>query len=307
MVAPAGYSCPRCASPLRWQADAGWACDACQVIYPAQGAAPAPPPPVSAAPVQPAPVYVERHALPGKTKIAIAAGIGAGALGLVAIAMIVLGGGSHGGKGSPREVFEAAIDRATAGDLDGLIVLTAAPRLDSIADCGDHVMRKREDVRSELREHLAEWKGLHVTVLSVDQDGSEDVVREGHRFMGCRLEHDLVRQHFKVKLHAKTDAGTEEDDELELFAARIGDGWYLDHGLAAAPAVGAFEKLTSIKDRMCACKDRTCTDAARTELSSAMQLAERGAHGSDDEHRVTDLMEQAMRCEEKVRYVDDYP
>ena len=318
MVTPAAYPCPTCAAPLRFQADDNaWACDACRVVYPVQaaGAPPAPLPVPLPIPL-PAPIYAPPPPVPGpagassaKKKIAIVAGTGALGLGLIATLVIALGGGRSGGKASAREVVEATVDRATAGDLDGLVALTLVPRIADVADCdSDRSLDERRAVRATLRDQLDHWKGLHVTVTSVEEDGSPDVKRAGRREMGCKLDHELAHQRLRVHIHAKADGGGEDDEEVLIRATHLGEGWYLDE-LHDAPSIGVLGKLRAVKDKICACKDRACLDPLQSELDDARREAMRAAHELDQEHQVTELDMAAMQCQEQVRAreYDTYP
>jgi hypothetical protein len=314
MVAPAGYACPRCATALRFQADVGWACDACRVVYPVQGAAPAAPaapfPPASmrgAGPIGARPGGL--RAMPPKTRIAVLVGSVALALVIVFGAVLLLRGGVDiGGKASAREVLDAAIDRASAGDLDGLVELSLAPKLTEVADCAsDRATDRRSRVRSDLRETLDDWKGMQITVTSVDEDGPPDAVAPGRREMGCRLERGLVRQRYKVKVHAKTTAGDEGDSEIALTAIKVGDGWFLDRQLGRPPAIAGIARLEAVKNEMCGCHQRSCAEDINLRFSDLRAKAELVMYG-DDERRINDISEAYEKCfEAALSAGDPYP
>jgi hypothetical protein len=306
MVAPGGHACPRCGSSLRWIAESSaWACDPCRITYPAQGTpVVAPAAPIAAAPRS-------RRALAPKQKILVVAGSVAG-VALIGITLVLLMGGHKGsGKATPEELFDAALDRATAGDGDGLFALSGMQQMfDSVMDCSEQPSSslgdKHRDVRAELFDeqrdqltrHLDRWKGLTVTITSVEPKGEPDEQRAGVSMGGCTARTDITTQQFRVKAKVKGKDGGENDAELRFTAAQVNGLWYLDD-MPSPP--GSLSRLREIKDRMCACSDRTCAEAAQKELEEyGKTMADSGATSADDSAEQTRVINELTDCEVKA-------
>jgi hypothetical protein len=301
MVAPAAYPCARCGSPLRWAAETStWACDACRVSYPVQGA-PAPTP-LAAVPRA-------RRGLEPKQKILIAAGSVAGVTLLGIVMVLVMGGSKGGGKTTPEELIAAAIDRATAGDGDGLFALSGVQALfDRVMDCSDAPQSKSKDWRTEVMEterkdltrHLDKWKGLTITITSVEPKDDPDVQHAGESMAGCTAKVDVTTQRFTVKAKVKGTDGDESETELSFRAAKVAGLWYLDN-MPSPPSVGGLAKLRAIKDRMCACTDGACAQSVQKELEQfGKDMADSGATPPDDSSEQSAIINELTNCEGKA-------
>jgi hypothetical protein len=305
MVAPAAYPCARCGSPLRWAAESStWACDACRIAYPVQGA----PVPPAAAPLAAAPRT--RRGLEPKQKILVVAGsvVGVTLLGITLV--LLMGGGKRGGKATPEELFGAAIDRATAGDGDGLFALSGVQKYEGVMDCSEKgiggrspealVREIKESQREELTRHLDRWKGLTITITSVEPKDDADVQRAGTEMGGCIAKVDVTTQRFRVKAKVKGKDGEEHETELRFRAAQVEGLWYLDD-MPSAPAADGLGKLRAIKDRMCACKDSACAGSVQKELEDfGKDMADSGITASDDSAEESRIINELTECEVKA-------
>ena len=314
MAAPA-YPCARCGSPLRWvAATSTWACDACKVSYPVQGA----PPPAA----MPAPMPTQartRRALSPKQKILVAAGAGSGVL-LLAIALVLaLGGPKSGGKPTPDELFRAAIDRAIAGDDDGLFALAGADKILSVVDCSDGFAKHRgdydsgkdwrtqmvEEQRHDLTRHLDKWKGLTVTIDSVEPKDDPDVQHAGSSEGGCEVKTDITEQRFRVKVSVKGADGSTDDAELRFRAMKVDGLWYLDD-MPSAPAAGGLARLRRIKDAMCACHDTACAQGVQKDLEQFGRDNTDASGSSDDMEAQRLIINELTDCEVKAMSSNPY-
>jgi hypothetical protein len=294
-----------------------WACDTCKVTYPAQGAAAAVAA-ASAAPVAPVAPRARRSLTP-KQKILVVAGAVSGVALLGIVMVLFLGGGRGTGKTTPEELVQAAIERATAGDAEGLFALSGVEQIfDSVMDCSEADDSSRaerhgkdwktelvESQREELTRHIDKWKGLTITVSSVEPDGDPDVQHAGSSVGGCKAKTDVTEQHFRAQVKVKGKDGDESDAELRFRAAQVNGLWYLDD-MPSAPA-GGLGKLRRIKDAMCACKDRTCAEAAQKQLEDfGKDMADSGATSSDDSEEQRTIINELTDCEVKAMSGNPY-
>jgi len=237
-----------------------------------------------------------------KTKIAIAAGLGALALVLVAVVVLLRGGRTSGGQATPEALVRAAIDRAIAGDGDGLIALGGGERLfESTLRCDPDQARKTRAAmtdydRTHFVEHLDAWQGLTIDVVGVTPVGDRDVMPAGTESeSGCKTTIEMATQELRATVTVGNQDGEESHTELD-FRAQVVDGlWYLDE-LPGPPAVGGLRELRRIKDEMCACKDAGCAQHVYDDFERFNKplIADDTKSFSDEQH---ELVMQLMDCE----------
>jgi hypothetical protein len=215
-----------------------------------------------------APAAANPAAAAQKKKILLFAGIGVAALAVVVILVVVLGGGGGGGKSSPKELYESAATLAASGDIDGLAPLMAESRFSKVMDCsgakggGDYGGAPSQDkvmaqIRKDLTHDVKDWKGLTVTVSSVDEKGDAETKKAGDDDGGCKFKTDVTSQKFKVKVKAKGPDG-EAESETTLRAMKIDGKWYLEELPDPPDASDMKAEFKKFTDQMCACKDTTC-------------------------------------------------
>ena len=306
MVAPGGPPCQRCGYPLRWVPEwNAWGCDRCRVTFPATQQ----PVPFAQAmpPMQPQAAYAQPpmpHA-PGahapKSKQWIFFALGGLVLAAGAVVIIVLAtGGKKGGMKSANEVFQAALDRAARGDIDGLVALAGGDGgLTDQIECKD--AKKKSEMNDEMVKHLrAEltddakaWKDLAATAGVASPDGDPDVMKAGKEEDGCSAKVDLSSQRYKVKVKTK-----DAEDDLRFTVVQIGDRYFLE-SLPDTPPSNEKAQLGKMRDAMCACKDAACASKVNDDFKpfmSSMQdkFKDGKATPSEDEMKVGEEMAECM-------------
>ncbi len=297
MVASGGPPCQRCGYPLRWVPEwNAWGCDRCRVTYPA---------------TQQVPAFAQAQpARAPKSRQWIVFALGGAVLVAGAIVIVVLAtGGKKKGMSSAKEVFQAALDRADKGDLDGLVALAGGDGalLDQL-ECKD--AKKASDMKDEMVKHLRSeladdakaWKGLAGMVESVEPDGDADVMKAGKDEDGCHAKVDFSSQPYKVKV--KTAAA---EDTLSFTAVQIGDRFFLEK-LPDTPPSNDKAQLAKMRDAMCACTNAACVKKVNEDFKpflDAMQEKFKGsATPSEDMMKVG---EEMAACMEKASSGGDPP
>lgn len=225
-------------------------------------------------------------------------GLAALAVGIVVVRHVRRGG--EPGLASPREVVTAMLDRARAGDPDGVIALSGGRALiDRVLDCRNGAMRTRveHDVlhdQDDTRARALAWKGLDVTVDAIDTSAAPvAILTPGTDRPDCRVETQLDGQDLRVRLHVVRD-GARIDDAFTVRALRADGRWYLDR----LPHVPDDDHATMarMRDEMCACHDPDCTDrvtASYHEWTAGLD-GKYGA-GTPDE-AMMEVSEQMAKC-----------
>jgi hypothetical protein len=248
------------------------------------------------APVAHAPVA---HAPKSKQWIFFA--LGGVVLAAGAIVIIVLAtGGKKGGMKSANEVFQAALDRAAKGDIDGLVALAGGDgALTDQLDCKDP--KKASEMKDEMVKHLRSeltddakaWKDLAATAGAASPDGDPDVMKAGKEEDGCSAKVDLSSQRYKVKVKTK-----DAEDDLHFTVVQVGDRYFLE-SLPDTPPSNEKAQLAKMRDEMCACKDAACAGKVNDEFKPFMNsMTEKYKDGkatpNDDEIKVGEEMAQCM-------------
>lgn len=200
------------------------------------------------------------------------------ALALAAALASCGGHGGGGGKATPDELVAAALDRATAGDVDGVVALSSSAIADSIADCRSEEAATAwktalQQARADFAKSLAPWKGASVKIVSVAPAGSADVTRAGASLRACVATTDITSQDLDVKVTAHTASRPEDDSgTITMTAIRVHDQWYLDaiHGRPPDHLRG----LRNLRDEACECKDVACATRVAQRLLDHLRYLE---------------------------------
>lgn len=306
MAVAGGPTCARCGGPLRWIAEwNAWGCDRCQVTYPAQPQAAAPPQPAYAQPPPPARAPKQ----PGSKK-ALLIGGGVAVVAVVAVVLVLTLGGKHGGKGSPDALLQAAVDDAAKGDVDGLLGLEVGNDFTSYVDCKDGKQAQKaademiKEARRDLEKDLDGWKGVKVTVGKVEEKGEPHVEKadkgDGGDGYGCRSKYDVTEQKFTAEV---TVRGPKDDKDqktsLTFRALKIDGTWYLED--LPDPPSGDVGQLKELRDKMCACKDAACADAAQKDLEELGKTLGAKYKDTKPSEEMMKLVEEMSECEMKAR------
>ncbi len=255
----AGPPCPNCGQPLRWVPEwNAWGCDRCRVTFPPQAFQPMGSQPIANAARAPG-------AGGSKKGLLVVGGVGVVAVIVIAVAVSRHGGG--GGLSSAKDVFQAAIDRATKGDVDGLVELAGVDTLVGEVTCDDKdkgpdSMRKAmlERATEEMAGYAKAWKGVGGSVESLDPKGKPDVMTAGQAHDGCTTKHDVTTQDYKVKVKVNDAVTT-----LRFSSIEIGGKFYLADMPEEAPA--STGQLDAMRDAMCSCQDKACAHKVDKEYA----------------------------------------
>ncbi|HTJ40866.1 MAG TPA: hypothetical protein VL463_02185 [Kofleriaceae bacterium] len=140
------------------------------------------------------------------------------------------------GQPSPRDVVTRMIDRATAGDVDGVAALTGGEGLmHLVLDCkSQQLTRALDEMHRDQRDIarlVVEWQKLSAHVAAIDPDGEVvTTLAVGQDPPGCHVKTEIAHEDLRVTL---ATGGTTA--QVFVRVLRVDGRWYLDR-LPAAPS-----------------------------------------------------------------------
>lgn len=209
--------------------------------------------------------------------------------------------GAGGGAGSRDDLVKATVAALASGDADALFKLGDPAALEKLMECkkegGDTASELAEQAK-ELRESdkalAGKTKGFKLDIVkiderppSLDENGKNRHAYEKGAKLGpdCTAKVSMVEHKVEVTLKV---GGADTTMRMEMLEA--GGGWYLvddidldvpssavaGGGSAAPGSAGTptggyakmIAKLSSFRDRMCACKDQACAGAVTNDMAA---------------------------------------
>jgi hypothetical protein len=235
MVAPGGPTCARCGAPLRWVGEwYAWACDRCQVTYPAPGQQqpqPQPQPQAQAwAQAQPA-------VAGGSKKMIVIGGVivvAAGGVGL-ALALTLGRHGAKAGTATADALVTQAIEDATHGDAAALARLAGAPGpVADLVSCTDkdaaaEYAKQVAKVPEEARAATEAWtRMIDVGIVSIKPAGDPIPMKQGAALRaGCVVTTDASVQQLDVVVSYMGSDHAKHEGTRQFTATQIDGRWYL--------------------------------------------------------------------------------
>jgi hypothetical protein len=169
----------------------------------------------------------------------------------------------------------AAGDVKTLAELvDVKNVMTRAMRCD---ETGDEEQRRNFDpdreaqrVERRMTEAAASAKGLSIQVLAITLEKQGERMEKGKRLGNCEFLADVAQERVKVKLRLTRADGYSVETDVKVRALTLEGRWYLHrvpNDLAASASSGenTAEVMQGHTDRMCACKDKACSEKVEAE------------------------------------------
>jgi hypothetical protein len=219
------------------------------------------------------------------------------ALGVLASAAIgvVLAVRSRAGAGSRDELIRRTFAALATDDVDGLVELSggdAAP-----IDCHGRLGDRRKTF-ARMASHASKLELDAIEIL--DAEATPSARGETYLF-DCRFNRDVTYAKVQVQLSVGERGRAHHRQRVRVDVAEAGGRWYL----LLAPRLFAVTKgmtdglieLGAIRDRMCACTDTACAEAADDTLKH--QLAELGPLAALPAHvaeSVTERTAEIARC-----------
>ncbi len=303
-----GPPCPNCGQPLRWVPEwNAWGCDRCRVTFPPQafqpmGSQPMAQPPQAFQPMGSQPIATAPRAPgAGGSKKGLFVIGGVAVVAAIVIAVVVSHHGGGGGMSSAKDVFQAAIDRASKGDVDGLVALAGIETLADEVKCDDKdkdpsTMRKAmlQRATEEMTGYANAWKGASGSVESLDPKGKADVTTAGQVEHGCTTKHDITNQDYKVKVKVGDGVAT-----MRFSATEVQGKFYLADMPENAPVPTG--QLDAMRDAMCACKDKACVRKVEKDYGAFVDKLQADiAAGKTPSSAVMKTAEEISECGSKA-------
>jgi hypothetical protein len=255
-----------------------------------------------------------------KSKAVLFAIVGALAIAGVIVLVVVLKG-ARGGLASRDELIQHTLAALNAGNAEALFKLGDSGTFENrVIDCDrdggydgthekpdpKHALGTYETAVFKAHDLKVELVGIDekATTTHVDKQGSE-----ADRGKGCRFTADYTVNDVALDLKITNKAGKSSKQKQSVTVGELGGRWYLLEAPYLKPVSAdlteMLAKLRGYKDRICACKDPACGEAAIAEEMTWMsattkQLDPTLQPSSEDTRAAADLERQSGACVDKL-------